>query len=145
MAAIRRMRSIKAGHAGAIGGMAYQHALHEMVNGTEEDRVRATNPPAAGPAAEQEAAPKAAPKTPPATAARGTPPGGACNGPMRGWDGHNVRPPAGGQSTPKPEGPKAEKKQGASEDPKELRERTEAEAAGKAMDMTTGGLAAAIP
>eukprot|EP00972_Heterocapsa_arctica_P098145 14482175-Heterocapsa_arctica.AAC.1 len=58
-----------------------------MLNGTEEDRARAENPPAAGPVAEQEAAPKAAPKTPPAVAARGTPPGSTGNGPMRGWDG----------------------------------------------------------
>eukprot|EP00972_Heterocapsa_arctica_P044452 6561602-Heterocapsa_arctica.AAC.1 len=66
---------------------------------------------------------------------------------MKGWDGHCVRPAGGGPITPKPEGPKAERngKRGPSEDPKELRERTEAEAAGKAMDMTTGGLAAALP
>eukprot|EP00972_Heterocapsa_arctica_P103921 15315123-Heterocapsa_arctica.AAC.1 len=38
MVAIRRMRGIKAGHAGVVGGLAYQHALHEMMNGTEEDR-----------------------------------------------------------------------------------------------------------
>eukprot|EP00972_Heterocapsa_arctica_P106998 15762460-Heterocapsa_arctica.AAC.1 len=79
MVAIRRMRSIKAGHAGVIGGIAYHHALHEMVNGTEEDRVRTAISPAAGPAEEQEAGPKAAPKTPQATAARRTPPAGAGN------------------------------------------------------------------
>eukprot|EP00972_Heterocapsa_arctica_P098163 14485730-Heterocapsa_arctica.AAC.1 len=49
MKAVRRMRSIKAGHAGEVGGMAYQQAIHELLNGTEEDHVRAGIPPPAGP------------------------------------------------------------------------------------------------
>eukprot|EP00972_Heterocapsa_arctica_P030292 4460299-Heterocapsa_arctica.AAC.1 len=38
-----------------------------------------------------------------------------------------------------------EKKRGAAEDPRELRDRTEAESAGRAMDQSSGGLAEAIP
>eukprot|EP00972_Heterocapsa_arctica_P085068 12534974-Heterocapsa_arctica.AAC.1 len=64
---------------------------------------------------------------------------------MGGWDGLCVRAPGAGHGTPKTEGLKKEKKRGAAEDPRELRDRTEAESAGKAMDLTSGGLAEAIP
>eukprot|EP00972_Heterocapsa_arctica_P056344 8311576-Heterocapsa_arctica.AAC.1 len=64
---------------------------------------------------------------------------------MAGWDGRCVRAAGGSQGSPKVDSTKTEKKRGPEEDPKELRERTEAELAGKAMDQSSGGLAEEIP